>query len=74
MAQIIYFITKENEIIFAQNFKYDYKEDAQEDIKTTYKDIKTRDNIKDIEYTANKLKFTDTAENDSDEIHTITIQ
>ena len=74
MKQVVYFITKEDELIFAQNFKYDTKEEAEKAIKNTYENVKTQDNIKDIQYVENKLVFTDTAENDSDEIHTMLIK
>ena len=74
MKQVVYFITKEDELIFAQNFKYDTKEEAEKAIKNTYENVKTQDNIKDIQYVENRLVFTDTAENDSDEIHTMLIK
>lgn len=74
MKQVIYFITKEDELIFAQNFKHKDEAEAKEALKATYEDVKTQDNIKDIQYTENKLIFTDTAENDSDEVHTMVIQ
>lgn len=74
MVQVVYFITKEDELIFAQNFKYDTKEEAEKAIENTYKDIKIQDSIKDIQYEKDKLVFTDTAENDSDEIHTMIIK
>lgn len=74
MKQVVYFITKEDELIFAQNFKYDTKAEAEKAIKNTYENVKTQDNIKDIQYVKNKLVFTDTAENDSDEIHTMLIK
>lgn len=73
MITLIYHITKNNEIIFAQNFKYETKEEAQQDIKNVYNNIKTKDNIKEINYTTDKLVFTDFAEGESDEIHTFTI-
>lgn len=74
MVQVVYFITKEDEIIFAQNFEYDTKTKAKKAIENTYEDIKIQDRVKDIQYTKDKLVFTDTVENDSDEIHTILIK
>ena len=74
MKQVVYFITKEDELIFAQNFKYDTKAEAEKAIKNTYENVKTQDSIKDVQYAKNKLVFTDTAENDSDEIHTMLIK
>ena len=74
MVQVVYFITKEDELIFAQNFKYDTKEEAEKAIGSTYQDVKTQDSIKDIQYEKDKLIFTDTAENDSNEIHTMLIK
>ena len=74
MKQVVYFITKEDELIFAQNFKNDTKAEAEKDIKNTDENVKTQDTIKDIQYVENKLVFIDTAENDSDEIHTMLIK
>ncbi len=69
MTQIIYTIVKNNELILAQNIPYDDKTEAKRQLKTVYEDIKTKPNIKDITYNSTQLIFTDTAENDSDEIH-----
>lgn len=73
MVQVIYFITKENELIFARNFKHKDRAEAIEALKATHEDMLTQDNIKDIQYTEDKLVFTDTAEGESDEIHTVII-
>lgn len=69
MVQIIYTIVKNNELILAQNLQYSSKVEAKRQLKALYEDIKTKSNIKDITYNSTQLVFTDTAENDSDEIH-----
>lgn len=69
MVQIIYTIVKNNELILAQNLQYSSKAEAQRQLNALYEDIKTKTNIKDITHNNTQLVFTDTAENDSDEIH-----
>lgn len=77
MVQIMYTITRANELIFAQNFQHDTKKDAQEALKATQKDIiavQEKNGIKDIIFTGNTLMFTQALENEIPEIHTIMIQ
>lgn len=69
MVQIIYTIVKNNELILAQNLPYSSKTEAKRQLNALYEDIKTKPNIKDITHNSTQLIFTDTAENDSDEIH-----
>ena len=69
MVQIIYTIIKDNELILAQNLQYSSKVEAKRQLNALYEDITTKPNIKDITYNSTQLVFTDTAENDSDEIH-----
>ena len=69
MTQIIYTIVKNNELILAQNLQYSSKVEAKRQLNALYEDIKIKSNIRDITYNSTQLVFTDTAENDSDEIH-----
>ena len=69
MTQIMYYITRNNELIFATGYNFDTKEEAQKTLADTYEDIKDKINIKDIKLTEKELIFTDTTEGEPDEIH-----
>ena len=74
MTTVMYYITKEDEIIYATGNNFNTKEEAQEVLKRTYEDVKGQDNIVDIKLTEDRLIFTDRVEGDSDEIHTFAIK
>lgn len=73
MIPIMYYITKEEELIYATGNNFNTKEEAQEVLKHTYEDVQHQPNIVDIELTEDKLTFTDRVQNDTDEIHTFII-
>lgn len=69
MIHIMYYITRNNELIFATGHTFDTKEEAQKTLADTYEDIKDKINIKDIKLTEKELIFTVTTEGEPDEIH-----
>lgn len=69
MIQIMYYITRNNELIFATGYNFNTKEEAQKVLVDTYEDIKNKINIKDIKLTEKELIFTDIAEGEPNEIH-----
>jgi hypothetical protein len=70
----MYYITKENEIIYATGNNFNTREEAQDVLKRTYEDVQGQDDIVDIKLTEDTLTFTDRVVGDSDEIHTFTIR
>ena len=69
MYKVLYCITKENELIFATANLFKTLQEAKEVLQNTYNNIKNKPHIKNIDLTNEQLIFTDTAENETDEIH-----
>ncbi len=69
MVQVMYYITKEDEIIFATSNKFNSLEEAMTLLKGMYADLMAKSNIKNITLTDKELTFTDFKEGETDEIH-----
>ena len=69
MITILYTITKEKDLIFAQPVNYTTKGEAEAILNDIHNDLKYNDYIKNIKYSTNVLEFTDTREGETDEIH-----
>lgn len=74
MITVMYYITKENEIIYATGNNFNTREEAQDVLKRTYEDVQGQDDIVDIKLTEDTLTFIDRVVGDSDEIHTFAIR
>lgn len=73
MIPVMYYITKEEELIYATGDNFNTKEEAQQILKRTYEDMQHQENIVDIKLTEDRLTFTDRIQGDSDEVHTFLI-
>lgn len=73
MIPVMYYITKEEELIYATGNNFNTKEEAQEVLKRTYEDVQRQEDIVDISLTEDRLTFTDRVQGDSDEVHTFII-
>lgn len=73
MIPVMYYITKEEELIYATGDNFNTKEEAQEVLKRTYEDVQHQKDIVDIKLTEDRPTFTDRVQGDSDEVHTFFI-
>ena len=73
MIPVMYYITKENELIYATGDNFDTKEEAQQVLKRTYEDMQHQKDIVDIKLTEDRLTFIDRIQGDTDEVHTFLI-
>lgn len=73
MIPVMYYITKEEELIYATGDNFNTKEEAQAVLKRTYEDVQHQKDIVDIKLTEDRLTFIDRVQGDSDEVHTFLI-
>lgn len=73
MIPVMYYITKEEELIYATGNNFNTKEEAQAALKRTYEDVQHQENIVNVKLTEDRLTFTDRVQGDSDEVHTFII-